>query len=185
MAHAFLQGERLYLRPLAGSDAKGRYPEWLNDSAVCRGNSHHVYPYSESKALDYISQVNSADDALVLAVVLKQGDTHIGNVALQAIHWLYRSAEFAILLGEKEAWGKGYGVEAGTLLLAHGFSAVNLNRIACATFSNNPGMRKLALALGMREEGIRRKAAFKSGEYLDVIEYGILRDEFRFPGPTA
>ena len=51
-------------------------------------------------------------------------------------------------------------------------------RIGCATFETNVGMRKLAGALGMIEEGVRRQAAYKDGRYLDVVEYGLLRAEF-------
>jgi RimJ/RimL family protein N-acetyltransferase len=39
-------------------------------------------------------------------------------------------------------------------------------------------MRKLALSLGMREEGCRRKQLWLDGNWEDVIEYGILVDEF-------
>ena len=55
---------------------------------------------------------------------------------------------------------------------------LNLNRIACGTFENNKGMRKLAEYLGMCEEGRRRRAVYKYGRYVDVIEYGVLKDEY-------
>lgn len=60
----------------------------------------------------------------------------------------------------------------------HGFRAMNLNRIACGTQLDNDGMRKLAQSLGMKEEGRRRQAQFKHGRYIDVVEFGLLRDEF-------
>jgi len=175
---AFLEGSRLYLRPLSEDDADGPYPAWLNDAAVCMGNSHHRFPYSKQLALEYIQQSTRTNDDLVLAVVLKEGDQHIGNVALQRLHPVYRSAEFSILLGERSHWGKGYGMEAGRLLITHGFKALNLRRIACATFETNLAMKKLALALGMRKEGVRREAAYKDGKYVDIVEFGLLREEY-------
>ncbi|MBM4229579.1 MAG: GNAT family N-acetyltransferase [Gammaproteobacteria bacterium] len=39
-------------------------------------------------------------------------------------------------------------------------------------------MQKLARALGMQEEGRRRSALFLEGAWVDVLEYGVLRDEF-------
>jgi RimJ/RimL family protein N-acetyltransferase len=113
--------------------------------------------------------------------VLKNGNTHIGNTALQQINWVNRSAEWAILIGDKNAWGKGYAFEAAGLMMMHGFSSMNLNRIACGTFEDNIAMNRLAVKIGMREEGRRRSAAFKGGRFVDVVEYGILRSEFR-PG---
>jgi ribosomal-protein-alanine N-acetyltransferase len=175
----FLEGRRVYLRPLDERDADGPYVGWLNDAETCAGNSHHVFPYSRLSALDYIRSASRSEHDVVLAVVVSEGDRHIGNVALTRVHPLYRSAQFSILLGEREAWGNGYGAEAGRLLFRHGFLALNLFRIECGTFSTNTGMRKLALALGMKEEGVRRSAAWKDGAFVDIVQFGILRDEFR------
>lgn len=168
----FLQGERLYLRPLEAEDAKGEYPGWLNDGQVCAGNSHHVYPYPRRKAVEYIQAI----DGLTLAIALKD-DEHIGNVSLAHVHPVHRSAEFSILLGKYH--GKGYGKEAARLMFEHGFNALNLHRIWCGTFSTNIAMQCVADALGMRKEGVRTDAVWKDGQYLDVIEYGILRGEFK------
>lgn len=64
------------------------------------------------------------------------------------------------------------------LICDHGFLAPNLNRFACGTFENNIAMQKLAEYLGMVRESVRRKAVYKSGRYLDIIEYGVLRSEY-------
>lgn len=173
----FLEADRVYLRPLRETDAEGPYVGWLNDEAACQGNSHHVYPFSRKQATDYIRQADSRGRDLVLAIVLKDSDRHIGNIALQRIEWIHRSAQFAILLGDRSQWGKGYGLEAGRLIVQHGFAALNLNRIECGTFESNAGMHKLALALGMKQEGVRRQAAYKNGRYLDVLQYGVLRQD--------
>lgn len=174
----FLQGERLYLRALSEDDAAGAYVEWFNDADVCLGNSHHVFPYTREAALEYIRRVRGTRDQLTLAMVLRADERHIGNLALQNIHPVYRTAEFSIVLGDKQLWGQGYGREAGRLLCAHGFNALNLHRIYCGTFEDNVAMQKLALALGMRLEGRRREAAFKRGRYVDVLEYGMLKKEY-------
>lgn len=178
MSPAFLTGERVSLRPLIEADADGPYVTWFNDAEVCRGNSHHVFPYTREQALSYIRQSTQGREMLVLAIVLKGDQRHIGNIALQGIHSLNRSAEFAIVIGDKSTWGQGYGHEAAALLFEHAFKTLNLHRIACGTFADNAGMIKLAAALGMKQEGVRRQAVFKDGRYQDVVEYGLLREEF-------
>ena len=175
--YPLLVGERLYLRGLVDSDAEGRYPAWLNDQETCAGNSHAVFPYGIYQAAAYIREVQTSRDALVLAIVASADDRHIGNIALQNIHPIHRSADLAILVGEREYWGQGYGLEAARLLCRHGFVALNLQRIQCGTYESNVAMQKLALALGMRQEGVRRRAAYKSGAYVNVVEYGLLREE--------
>jgi RimJ/RimL family protein N-acetyltransferase len=71
-------------------------------------------------------------------------------------------------------------LDAASLLLHHGFNTMNLHRISCATFETNLAMKKLALALGMKEEGRRIEAAYKDGNYVDIIEYGILKSDFEY-----
>lgn len=174
----FLIGEKIYLRSLVEADAAGPYLDWFNDPEVCRGNSHHVYPYQADSALDYIRHANSTRDHLILAIASGDDDRHLGNIALQHIHPVYHSAEFSIVIGDKAAWGQGVGKEAGRLICDHGFRALNLHRIACGTFENNVAMQRLALFLGMKQEGTRRKAAYKEGVYLDILEFGVLKNEY-------
>ena len=172
--NAFLETERLILRPLVEADADGSYPGWFNDEATCAGNSHHVYPYTESQALDYIRSLSGDRSCVVLAMETKADKVHVGNVSLQQIHPVHRSAELAIIMGEPSARGKGLGEEACRALISHGFKALNLRRIQCGTLATNHGMVALALKLGFVQEGVRTQAAFKSGAYVDVVEFGLL-----------
>lgn len=174
----FLQGKKVFLRPLRRQDAFGPYTEWFNDEVVCAGNGHHRFPYSREQALRYIERAHSNGRELILAVARWSDGRHIGNVALKSINPVSRSGEFAIVIGDRSCWGGGYGTEAAVLLLRHAFFTLNLNRVYCGTFETNTPMRRLARSLGMREEGCRRQATFKQNQYLDVIEYGVLKKEF-------
>ncbi len=174
----FLVGASVVLRPLVESDVEGDYPNWFNDAEVCAGNSHHVFPYTREEALAYIRGLAGATDKLVLAIAHKVDGRHVGNVALADLQPLHRRAEFSIVIGDRSAWGKGVATEAGRLLLAHGFDAMNLHRIQCGTLDDNEAMCGLARRLGMKEEGRRRQAMWKRGRYRDVVLFGVLREEF-------
>lgn len=174
----FINGEKIYLRGLSKNDLDGGYLGWLNDADVCQYNSHHIFPYYRENGEEYIRKTLRSRSNLVLAINLKENDLHIGNVSLQKIDYINRSAEFAILIGEKNCWRKGYSKEAAMLILTHGFKELNLQRIYCGTSVDNIGMQRLAASLGMSKEGRRRNAIFKHGVYKDILEFGILRDEF-------
>ena len=178
MKDPFLVGEAIYLRPISESDCDGAYPDWLNDYIVCQGNSHGTFPYTRDEARRFVASASSREDSLVLAIVTRDGDRHIGNASLDSIHRINRSATFGILIGDRGDWGKGIGREVGRMLLDHGFLTLNLHRISCGTFENNRAMQRLALSLGMKEEGRRRAAVYKAGRWLDVLEYGILQEEY-------
>ncbi len=173
----FLKSARIQLRALTEKDLTEEYLQWLNDDEVCRHNSHAIFPNTEQKMKDYFNRLDSQKE-VVLAIIDSEADKHIGNISLQNINWVSRNAEFAILLGDKKYWGKGYGEEAAKLIVDYGFDRLNLHRIYCGTIEGNEGMKKLAVKLHMQKEGARRQAIYKEGKYLDIIEYGVLRNEY-------
>lgn len=175
----FLETPRLILRPLMAADADGPYPCWFNDAEACAGNSHHIYPYTREQALEYITSILGSKSNLVLAITLKEDGRHVGNISLQQIHFVNRSAELAIIIGDAACRSKGIGVEACKAIIRHAFAALNLHRVSFGTFENNLGMRGIAKKLGFEEEGILKQAVFKNGRYVDIILYGLLADSFK------
>ena len=166
-----------FVRPLAEPDLDGPYPGWFEDQDVCRYNSHGKVFKTKAYFREYLNELNREDRMVWAICHFKDG--HIGNIALQEISLINRTAEFAIMLGDKRHWGKGVGLLAGRKLLEHGFGKLNLERVHCGTAATNEGMKKLAVALGMTLEGTRRGHFFLEGSRVDVLEYGILRSEFR------
>lgn len=174
----FLEAKSIYLRPLHKEDLTLDYVQWLNDIEVCAHNSHAVLPYTQEKMESYYEHLRQTGDInIALAIIDKGTDKHIGNIALQNIDWISRNAEYAIILGNKQYWNKGVASEASQLICKYGFHRLNLHRIYCGTTSGNIGMQKLAKKIGMRQEGIRREAIFKNGQFWDITEYGLLKDE--------
>ncbi len=172
----FLESERLILRPLNEGDLIGNYPKWLNNQQIVEFNSHGRFPKTVDSLKEFIFNSNKSNNSIVLAIVDKSSKSHIGNISLQSINWIDRNAEIAFLLGEKDFWGKGVMFDAGQLLIKHAFFSLNLHRVYCGTSSENISMQKLALKLGMKQEGVRKEAIFNKGNYFDIIEYGIIKN---------
>lgn len=165
-----------YIRSLKESDLDGPYPSWFEDQDVCKYNSHGSFQKNKNWFRTFYEGLNK-EDQVVWAICHKE-DGHIGNVALQNLSFINRHAAFSILLGNKKHWGKSVGQLVGQALLQHGFNKLNLNKIYCGTAATNKGMIKLASTLGMSEEGRKRQHLFLEGEWVDVIEYGVLKSEF-------
>jgi len=173
-----LTGKQVVLRTLTEADCAGAYPKWFGDAEVCRYRSEGPAPYSTQEAIAYVQRVRASSSELVLAILRKTDNRHLGNISLQQIDPVHRTAEFAILIGEKTAWGRGVGKEASRLLFDYGFCVMELNRIYCGVAQNNQPMRRLAQHLGMREESKRRQALTKENQRWDVVDYGIFKDQF-------
>jgi len=179
MFNPFLVGEKIYLRTIEEVDLNENYQQWFNDEEVCRFNSHHRFPNYGEDMRDYYENVIKSKNNLILAIVDKETDKHIGNVSLQDISSIDMSAELAIIVGSKEHWGQGVGFEACRLMIEHGFGALNLHRIYCGTSLENKGMIKLIKKIGFQQEGIAREDLFKNGEYKDILNFGLLKNEYK------
>ncbi|MDO8561473.1 MAG: GNAT family protein [bacterium] len=179
MHNPFLVGERIYLRAIEERDLNATYREWFNDEEVCRYSAHHCFPRYDQEMREYYEKVIKSKENIVLAICDKETDAHIGNIALENIRMISQVAEIAIIIGEKQAWGKGIGTEAVRLMLRHGFTELNLHRIWMGTLPDNIGMQKIAIALGFTDEGRAREEEFKGGKFHDVIRYGLLSHEFK------
>ena len=170
-------GGDYHVRPLAEEDVAGPYPGWFEDQDVCRYNSHGKFFPGAASFREYVAGLGGQDR--IVWAICHAADGHVGNVSLQELSFINRSGEFAIILGDRRHWGKGLGLLAGRAIVAHGFDKLNLERIHCATAAGNLGMQKLATGLGMVLEGTRRRALYLEGAWQDVVEYGVLRDEYR------
>ncbi|MBN2080978.1 GNAT family N-acetyltransferase [bacterium] len=78
----------------------------------------------------------------------------------------------------KEFRRQGLGVEAKRLNLCHLFESFPLNVVyADTTATHKPAQRGLELC-GMKRCGVRRKAHYYKGRFVDIPQYYILRSEW-------
>ena len=165
-----------YVRSLRESDLDGPYPGWFEDQELTNYNSHGKFFKNRAYFQAYIDSINNENH--VVWAICHRDDGHIGNISLQAISWINRHSDFGMLIGNKKHWSKGVGYLALRQLFQHGFDKLNLERIWCAVPEPNVGMCKLALKIGMLEEGRRRAHMYFHGEWVDMLEFGILKHEF-------
>jgi len=167
--------DHYYVRGLTQSDLSGPYPGWFSDQTVTKYNSHGKFVKTLDYFQSYFDQLNNQDQ-LVWAICHRENG-HIGNISLQLIDFICRNADLGVLIGDKRHWGKGVALMAAKALLQHGFYKLNLERIYCSTAATNYGMQKLAVKMGMTEEGRRRSHMYLEGQWIDMIQFGILRNE--------
>jgi len=172
----FLQGERLYLRPLELADTE-ICQRWINDPET-RLSLAGFMPYNEGAEREFIEKKANTNTSVTFAIVLNESDRPIGACGLMSIRWKDRAAEFGIMIGETDLRGQGYGTEATKLILKYAFEELNLNRVQLCVFDfNQPGMRSYEKA-GFTREGVQREHSFKAGRYVDHLVYGILAREY-------
>lgn len=113
---------------------------------------------------------------IILARARSEYDlTPIGVCGLTSIDHVNQKAEFSLYI-VPEQQNKGYGKEALSLLVEHGFRDFNLNRIWGETYDGNPAI-KMFEALGFKKEGTLRQSYFREGRFIDSHIYAKIRGE--------
>ena len=170
---------KIYLKPFTEQDLNNLdYREWFNNKDAVNLSSHKLFPKTENDYKKYIQSFGEKNIVFKIMIESNLVSGWVGNISLQSIHWVYRSAELAIFIGNTDAWGKGVGQKACSQLLDYAFNTLNLNRVWTGTSKLNYGMRKIAEKIGMKQEGVFKDAMFLNGAYVDVYEYAILREEY-------
>jgi diamine N-acetyltransferase len=169
---------KVYLRALELTDVEALV-SWRNNPEITSSLGGNTFFVSMIRETEWIKNTLLNDSKEIrLAICLLENKEHIGNVNLTSINWINRSAEFSIMIGNKNQWGKGLGKEATILILKYGFEELNLNRIYLTVRNDNEKAIRLYREIGFTQEGILRNSIYKNNKYVDVVIMSILRNEF-------
>lgn len=178
MYHPFIIGDKLYLRGLERADLEGDYFDWLNDREVTRFLDTGIFPNSVEKMEEYYRSVVLNPNNVMLAIIDKESDKHIGNIKLGPIDWIARTALLGIMIGNKEFWGKGSGTEAIRLVLDYAFRRLNLYKVTAVIVAIHQASLKAFTKAGFVIDGQVKSQFFLDGKYYDRLYMGVTRDDF-------
>jgi len=171
-----LHTQRLTLRPFAMSDAPAvQRLAGAREIALNTLSIPHPYPDGAAESwINFQQEELEADRLHNFAVA--EGEQLVGSMGL-----MMRGdgiAEIGYWIGVPY-WSRGFATEAGHELMRYGFEDAGLHRIYAGYYARNEPSGRIMQKLGMKYEGTLRHHAYKWGEYLDVVYYGILRDEWQ------
>jgi RimJ/RimL family protein N-acetyltransferase len=175
---SFLKGEHVCLRAVELTDATERYLGWINNPEVTKGLVTGTYPSSLVQLTNYIESAVSDRSKIMLAICDNQTGLHIGNVKLDQIDAVARTAEFGLMIGDQAFWGTGIGTEVSRLVLHYAFEQLNLRKVSLSVFSNNPGAIRLYQKVGFTVEGRLKDHVFADNAYHDKLWMSIFKHDF-------
>lgn len=169
--------EEVYLRALELSDLD-RTRRWHNDAKLYEMLVSPFRYVSQAAEEEWIHRkVEYSPTEIQLAICLKEGDQHIGNIHLRSIDWVSRHAELGIFIGEAQHCSKGYGRQALRLVLRHAFRDLGLHRVHLTVLEDNPRAIKTYEQCGFAIEGRLRQNTYKRGQFRDLIIMGVCEDD--------
>ena len=171
-----IEGDRLYLRDVRDEDVTASYVSWLNDPQVNQFLETRFRMQTAADILQYVRAMREKPESVFLAIVRKGDDRHLGNLHIGAIDRVHKTATLALVIGEKSAWGQGFGSEAIRLATRHAFERLGLHKLTARCYANNEGSKRAFLKAGWSEEGRQREQFLSDGKYTDGIWLGIVAD---------
>ena len=172
-------GEETYeLRKPEHKDASQLYV-FKNDAEVSSKLGGHSQGMTTQEINNWIDFHNQRPDEAFWVITLKPEDLCIGHVAFYKIDYRVGSAEYGILIGDKNSWGKGLGTQITASVITYGFNELKLHRIYLEVLESNIRAVRLYEKLGFVREGLLRDAQFRNGQYLNIVCMGLLSREWR------
>jgi RimJ/RimL family protein N-acetyltransferase len=172
-----LVGKGVFLRPFGKRDLP-HIQRWSNDAEL-RKLTGEVASISQTEAEKFYKELLADENREWFTIVLKKGRRVIGEAGLLRMFRPWRNTDMTIIIGEKDARGKGYGKEAGRLLLSYAFEHLGFHRVSVGVVGFNKNALRFWKSLGFKKEGVHRDEYFCDSEFSDFIMMSILENEFR------
>ena len=173
----FLIGKRVYLRALEKEDLIC-IQKWSNDPEI-RKLTGEVASMGQADADKFLERVYNDNTREWFVIIIKENEQLIGEAGLLRMFHAWRTTDISIIIGEKDAWGKGYGTEAILLLLYYAFRRLNFHRVAIGVVGFNEKAIRFWEKVGFKKEGIQRDGYYYKYKYHDFVMMSILEGEFR------
>lgn len=176
----FIVGKEINLVSLSEETVtNSNWYSWYNDEDATLNMQQHYFPNTKEIQVEYYKKnIMNNPQKLQLGICHKNDNFLIGVISLSDINYINRSAEFAVIIGEKKYRNLSNFIEASRLIIKHGFESLNLNRIYGGSTSKEIDIMFCKL-LGFTHEGISRKAVFKDDKYVDIYRHALLKENYK------
>ncbi|WP_400770546.1 GNAT family N-acetyltransferase [Methylosinus sporium] len=169
-----LEGPRLLVRSFTVDDIQPTYVAWLNDPEVVRFSNQRFRRHDEETCQIYLSGFEGSSNYF-LAIVLRESGRMIGTMTAYCNEH-HQTADIGVMLGAREAWGKGFGLEAFSLVLNWLLARSDIRKVTAGTLAHNIGMIRIMERAGLRLEATRRAQELLDGQPADIVYYGRFKD---------
>ena len=162
------RGELAELRRHQPTDRE-HFMRWYQDPDIAELLRHDLRPLTPAQARGYFDSVvlPASSSGTAWAIHVGVSGNLIGTTAITQIDRNAGSCLFRIVIGEKLAWGHGFGTDATRLVVDEVFETLGLHTIKLEVFQHNPRAHRAYQRVGFVETG--RSVEWTRNHRLDVI----------------
>lgn len=179
-------GQRVELRRHIPANLAS-FQRWYADPDIAEMLRHDLSPLDARQSQSYFETLILPLSArgFCWAIVEHEGGRLIGTTALTEVDNHTRSALFRIVIGERDAWGQGYGTEATRLVCEEAFSSLNLRQVRLEVFEHNHRAIATYRRVGFRQTGTHTEYVRQRGIDLHVREMVLDKQDYEGSGVFA
>lgn len=149
------------------------------DYEVARNTLNIPHPYRQADAVRWVAlthEEHQQQRAYAFAIEARATAELVGGIGL-TLEPRFDRAEVGYWLG-RPYWHQGLATEALDALLRFGFEEIQLNKIYATHIASNPASGRVMLKNGMVKEGELVQHTKRDGQYHDLWQYRLTRQEF-------
>jgi len=171
-----IASEHFVLRSLTAADVDDRMVGWFADREVME----YVALPMDVPRDELLRFVQGFDNKHTFLLGLQTGEGRLIGFYRVWCYFQYGYAKTAVLVGDRDYWGKKTVLETRAVLLDFLFDGLGLHKATGAVYTRNHAAVFNYKAQGFRCEGIlREQEPGRDGRWLDVYLFGLLRDEWK------
>jgi ribosomal-protein-alanine N-acetyltransferase len=163
-----LTADRLELRPFADEFLTDRYVGWLNDKATTRYSEQRHRRHTTETCKAYAEGFAEGPSYFWAIVARDPSLGHIGNMTA-TVDAANRVAELAIMIGEANSRGHGYGFEAWVCACRFLLDEGGMRKVSAGTMAVNIPMLRIMKSADMIEEGRRTRQFLFEDTEVDAV----------------
>jgi RimJ/RimL family protein N-acetyltransferase len=161
------------------------FRRWYADPEIARLARYQQTPMRPDEIERFFTARVVGPEALAMAIHERSTGRLVGTCAFSQLDGENGSALYHITIGERDAWGHGYGTEATKLMIDHAFGVLGLHRIALFVFEFNERAIRAYRRCGFTIEGRSRESIWRDGRWWDELAMSILESDWRRTGGSV
>lgn len=167
-APVVLNTERLTLRPFdTARHLTAQYVAWLNDPDVVRYSEQRHKSHTLESCRAFAESFDEGPSRL-WAIERRDDDAHMGNIHAD-IDTHNSLADVAVLIGNRYAWGHGFGLEAWNAVLNWLINEGDIRKVVAGCMKSNRAMVRIMQKSGMSPDGERKAQYLLDGHPEDIV----------------
>src|SRR5262245_12204297 len=173
-----LEGDLVILRRHVRENLR-EFMRWYQDPEVARLTRYQDGPMRAEEIERFFTMRSLGPDSMAMGIHVRETNQLIGSCAFSQLDGDNGSALYHITIGERDAWGHGYGTEATRLMVDHAFGELNLHRVGLSVFEFNERAIRSYASVGFSVEGRARESIWRDGRWWDELSMSSLEPEWR------